>query len=40
MDIFIGMDYNCLQRKYLEQEIYVKPLHLYTSVFGGGLILC
>jgi hypothetical protein len=33
------MDYPILQAKYLEREMKGGPLHLYTSVFGVGLIL-
>jgi hypothetical protein len=35
-DICIGMDYDFLQLKYLEQEMHGSSLHLYTSC----LILC
>jgi hypothetical protein len=38
-DICLGMDYPFLQPKYLEKEFRGGQLHLYTSVFGGGLIL-
>ncbi len=36
--IGIGMDYDFLQPKHLEQVMCSGPLHLYTSVFRGGLI--
>jgi hypothetical protein len=39
-DVCIDMDYPFLQPKHLEQEMRGGPLHLYKSVFGGGLILC
>ncbi len=35
----LGMDYPFLQPRYLEKEFMGGQLHLYTSVFGGGLIL-
>jgi hypothetical protein len=38
-DICLGMDYPFLQPKYLEKEFTGGQLHLYTSVFGAGLIL-
>jgi hypothetical protein len=38
-DICLGMDYPFLQPKYLEKEFTGGQLHLYTSVFGVGLIL-
>ncbi len=38
-DICLGMDYPFLQPKYLEKEFTGGQLHLYTSVFGSGLIL-
>ncbi len=34
-----AMDYDFLHLKYLEKEIYERPLHLYTSIVGRGLIL-
>jgi hypothetical protein len=39
IDICLGMDYPFLQPKYLEKEFTGGQLHLYTSVFGAGLIL-
>ncbi len=39
MDICIGMDCDFLQPKHLEQKMCGSHLHLYTSVFGGWLIL-
>ncbi len=38
-DIYLGMYYPFLQPKYLEKEFTGGQLHLYTSVFGAGLIL-
>jgi hypothetical protein len=38
-DICLGMDYPFLQPRYLEKEFTGGQLHLYTSVFGAGLIL-
>ncbi len=38
-DICLGMDYPFLQPKYLEKEFTGGQLHLYTTVFGAGLIL-
>jgi hypothetical protein len=38
-DICLGMDYPFLQPKYLKKEFTGGQLHLYTSVFGAGLIL-
>jgi hypothetical protein len=39
-DVCIGMDYPFLQSRNLEKELRGSLLLLYTSVFGGGLILC
>jgi hypothetical protein len=38
-NICISMDSPFLQPRYLEQEMKCCPLHLYTSVFGGRLVL-
>ncbi len=38
-DICLGMYYPFLQPRYQEKEFTGGQLHLYTSVFGGGLIL-
>jgi hypothetical protein len=38
--ICLGMDYPFLQPRHLEKEFRGGQLHLYTSVFGSGLILC
>jgi hypothetical protein len=35
-DICIGMDYDFLQLKHLDQEMSKSPRHLGTSVFEGG----
>ncbi len=40
MDLCISMGNDFMQPKHLEQEMYGRPLHLYTSVFAGGMILC
>jgi hypothetical protein len=39
IDVCLGMDYPLLQPRHLEKEFCGGQLHLYTSVFGGGLIL-
>jgi hypothetical protein len=39
-NVCIGIDYPFLQPRHLEWEMRGSPLHLHTSVFGGGLILC
>ncbi len=39
IDICLGMDYPFLQPRHLEKEFRAGQLHLYTTVFGGGLIL-
>ncbi len=38
IDICLGMDYPFLQPRHLKKEFRGGQLHLYTSVFGGGLI--
>ncbi len=39
VDVCLGMDYPHLQPRHLETELRGGHLHLYMSVFGGGLIL-
>jgi hypothetical protein len=39
IDVCLGMDYPFLQPRHLEEKFRGGQLHLYTLVFGGGLIL-
>jgi hypothetical protein len=39
LDVCIGMDYPFLELRYLEQKMRGSPLHQYTLVFRGSLIL-